>query len=471
LKKTISLILTVLTLLLACGASAQNVALPFKAGAARIDITPANVTTTGNGKYAHERFYLRAIVIDNGITRAAIISEDAIAIHQPVWEAASIQIAKELDCPVENIIMAGTHTHSISDFTGISVPTSASGAAQPGQGAFPGFNLSPAETESAVSKIMEAVRTAKAKLEPARLGFGSGQAYLNVNRDAIHTQTRTWYEGPNLKGTSDKTVAVLKFERPNGELIAAYVNYAMHPISMALTGVVSADFCGAVCRYIEQVYDDKPVVAFSQGASGDQAPMYLRPRAAVESPKDPQQGLGMPKTKQSAKSGVQTYDAKSVDIAERFVESEGQILGEEVLRIIAATNVESNVKIQGAEETITCPGRRRTSNSVREGGADTYEDSNSIKIKIGALRIGSAALTRVNAEVYTEIGQEVKANSPTPNTMMITLANGESDSGYIPTDAAFGTSVFEVMVTSLKPGCAETSIVNGMTEILQKLFW
>jgi neutral ceramidase len=42
----------------------------LRAGAARVDITPpVNPEYPPSGKYAHEKLYIRAIVLDNGVTR------------------------------------------------------------------------------------------------------------------------------------------------------------------------------------------------------------------------------------------------------------------------------------------------------------------------------------------------------------------------------------------------------------------
>jgi hypothetical protein len=49
----------------------------FRVGAARVDITPpADPANPPSGKYAHERLYVRAIVLDNGSARAALIGAD-----------------------------------------------------------------------------------------------------------------------------------------------------------------------------------------------------------------------------------------------------------------------------------------------------------------------------------------------------------------------------------------------------------
>jgi len=51
--------------------------------------------------------------------------------------------------------------------------------------------------------------------------------------------------------------------------------------------------------------------------------------------------------------------------------------------------------------------------------------------------------------------------------MMVTLTDGMAPSGYIPDDAAYGQYTFEVLSSSLKPGCAEDAIVNGLLDLQQ----
>jgi neutral ceramidase len=234
-------------------------------GPARVDITPpADPANPPSGKYEHERLYVRAIVLENGSAKAVLIGADQSGLSEQVWTLASKQVASELGCPLANILMSATHTHS-----GLAAGD------VPGRGGFgpPDPNAPPPPV---IAKIVEAVRQAKAKLQPAKMGFGTGFSYLNVNRDAIDQETHRWTQAPNLNGPSDRTVAVLKFETLSGEPVAAYVDYAMHPVNGYLAGFTSADFAGATSRYIEQANGDKMVAIFAQGASGDQNPLYLR---------------------------------------------------------------------------------------------------------------------------------------------------------------------------------------------------
>ncbi len=62
-----------------------------------MDITPAaDPASPPAGKYAHERLYVRAIVLDNGSVRAAVIGADQAMLPNSVWEPASKQIAAEM---------------------------------------------------------------------------------------------------------------------------------------------------------------------------------------------------------------------------------------------------------------------------------------------------------------------------------------------------------------------------------------
>lgn len=426
-------------------------------GAARVDITaPSDAANPAAGKYAHEKLYVRAIVLDTGTTRAALIGADQGGLSEAIWQAASTQIAAELKCPIQNILMSTTHTHSGW-----------------GPGGFRALADSNAPPPPIIGQMVDAVRQAKAKLQPARVGFGSGRSYLNVNRDAIDPETHLWTQAPNLDGPSDKTVAVVEFLAWNGEPIAVYMDYGMHPVNGFLTGITSADFAGAASRYVEQAFDDKPVAVFAQGASGDQNPLYLRTATNALASRSGTPITGYVMTREPIEAPIRDgkvnagpLDSQVRDQLERLMDSEGVLLGEEVIRVM--TNIkrlDSSPSIAAEQMTVTCPGRKRIDAS-REGKPGSYVDEDPVEIRLGALRIGNIALTSVSAELYTAIGLRLKRESPMTNTVLVTLANGRADSGYIPNDTAFGALTFQVLGSKLKPGCAETAIVNGLLDLM-----
>jgi hypothetical protein len=427
----------------------------LRVGAARVEITSlVTAALPPTGKYDHEKIYVRAIVIDNGSTCAAILGADSSDMYEAVYAEAAPKIAAELKCPVANILMSVTHSHSAG---------SPMGAAIKDMPYMQGF----------ADALLDAARKAKAQLQPAVAGFGTGTAYLNVNRDAVDPDTHLWSQAPNTKAVSDKTVAVLKFVKPSGEPIAVYVNYAMHPIDGFLLGFITADFPGAMCRYVEQAFIDKAVVIFTQSASGDQNPLYLRPSTNGQASMRGIPITGYQLTRENVESTFRNKDVPSKPIdpvvrerLERFIESEGQILGEEVIRVMTVTTQTSDdARIWGAQKTITCPGRKRLDNA-REGTGGSYEDAPPVPIRLGVLAVGNVALTEVNAEVYNRIALRTKSQSPLANTVFVALANGRADTGYIPDDESYGHQTFQVLGTKLKQGCAEDAISNTLADLI-----
>ena len=149
-----------------------------------------------------------------------------------------------------------------------------------------------------------------------------------------------------------------------------------------------------------------------------------------------------------------------------MVASMGQFLAEEVMHVMRGIErTETAVRLSGGASTVQCPGRERT-NDGRAGFEGTYKDAAPVAIRLGLLRIGDVMIGAVNAEVFNPIAQRLKQESPFKHTMMATLTNGSARSGYIPDDASFGKYTFEVLSSRLKPGCAESAIVNGIVGLI-----
>ena len=86
---------------------------PLRVGAAKVDITPAESELPKQYLGVLDRVYSRAIVIDNGVTSAALITVDVMSMPDPMWKRLSERIVAELGIPVKNILLAGTGTHSV----------------------------------------------------------------------------------------------------------------------------------------------------------------------------------------------------------------------------------------------------------------------------------------------------------------------------------------------------------------------
>jgi hypothetical protein len=354
------------------------------------------------------------------------------------------QVERDLGIPASNILLTATHTHSAS------------------MGGSP----------DAAQKIVESVKLAKQRLAPARMGSGSGVSYINVNRNIIDPKTKRWWEGPNYAGPSDKTVSVVKFESLTGEPIAVYYNYAMHAVAVGQLDMISADAPGAASRYIEDSLDNKAIAVWSTGACGDQNPIYFQQTYDLREIRIKDYAKRGQDISNSMPPGGQGLDRNNPTVArlmnqqKQMILSMGQFLGEEVLHVMRNIDrTETDVRIFGGRKTVSCPGRERT-NTGRAGFAGEYKDGQPVEIGLSLLRVGDVAIGGVNAEVFNLIAQRLKQESPYTMTMMATLTNGSARSGYIPNDTAYGMYTFEVLSSRLQQGCAETSIVNGILDLM-----
>ena len=94
---------------------------------------------------------------------------DAGAIPTDLYNKVSTRAAQELAIPATQLLISATHTHSVP------------------------FQLGGAIEE----KILQALRESVARLQPARVAWGTGQSFINVNRDRVDPVTNRWWEVPS----------------------------------------------------------------------------------------------------------------------------------------------------------------------------------------------------------------------------------------------------------------------------------
>ena len=400
----------------------------LRAGAAKVDITPADytkLTTLWEVPYTgvHDPIYARAIVVSNGETSAAIVAVDTVEITDGAPFVA--RIAKETGIPSANIILTATHNHSAPMLALVNVEGQRK--AGPGGAAY---------IAKVSDDLVTAVKQAQSNMRPARIGVGSGTADININRDVL-TQHGYGY-GRNHSGPSDKTVWVIKLEALSGDPIAVLVNYAVHPTIVGMrNSLLTAELPGATSRFIEEHYRNKAVALWTIGPAGDQHPIISTDGDDAEK------------------------DFKAVDVL-------GQILGEEAVSVADAMDpktMSSQPRIQAAERFVTCPGKIAITGPRPEGELK-ITDTDPVHFRLGALMIGNIAVTSVSAEVYTKIYWELRQQSPFTNTIMLTLANGRA--GYVPDDASYDLQTQEAIGSTFKKGCGESTIVNGLMEMLRQ---
>jgi predicted pyridoxine 5'-phosphate oxidase superfamily flavin-nucleotide-binding protein len=404
----------------------------LRAGAARVSITPPATEfpfVSGNEKPfvgIHDDVYARVIVLDDGQRRAALVMLEVTKVPTP--DAISKSIAREIGARESDVMVAATHTHNV-------LSTSYHGG-EPGP-------VHARDIERVQQGALAAARQATASLQAARIGFGRGEAWVNIN-NGEQAGSKKWFDP---KGPSDKSLDVLRIETRDGKPIALLVNYATHAEVMFRSVTrdggyeISGDLPGAVSRLLEAQSAGAAVVLFSSGAEGDQLSLFKSLQPAGQLP--------------AADEGAAGWALLNV---------QSRRLAGSVVDVIAAMKpATTTAQIDTAVASVTCPGQQLRIDS--KTGQINVQSKPAVTIPLSVIRINDIVLAGVGGDVGTDIGRAFKAQSPYPQSTMITMVGDAI--GYILTDGSYSTPGHGVAGSPLKSGCAERAVVNGLVQLLK----
>jgi hypothetical protein len=410
----------------------------LRAGAARVDISPPPgmlpIKGLGNFVGVHDPIFVRALELDNGKDRVLLLTLDAITLFGT--DELRDGIARDLKMPRENILMSATHDHNTPIM--VNVP-----------GARSYFDL--------VRKgVLDAARRAHEQLRPARIGYRTGKAYINANRDERIGDRYTM--GYDPEGPSDKTVAVVTVTDNAGKPIAVYANYAVHGVvmffSMTKDGAneITGDLPGATSRYVEDALGDGVVALWSGGAAGDQNPIFMSAHRGRD-------------------GGIEDYK----EAGWALLDAQASRLGQEIVRVSRQTSNTVDQATFGVRTgSLSCPGQK-----PREGAAPVppeeswgtvkkdMVDAEPVKIPLSVMTIGDIAFAGIGGELFSEIGMKVKAMSPFDRTIVVT--NASESVGYIPSERGYALPSEKALGNRIKPGCAEAGIPATIRDLASQL--
>jgi hypothetical protein len=222
-----------LCLLLAWAAAVPVYSQEFRAGTAKVKITPDELGWLGG--YGHRNkpaegvaaeLWARALALeDKQGQRSVLVSADIHIVprrlHREITEAAR----KAFGLGEDQLMLVATHTHS-----GPSLPD--------GFDPLICWDLTDQDMRTLRAtanrireRILDAIGRALANLQPARLSFGRGEARFGVNR-RVRKDNGDYTFGANPAGVTDPDVPVLRVEAPDGTLRAVVFTYACHCTSI-----------------------------------------------------------------------------------------------------------------------------------------------------------------------------------------------------------------------------------------------
>jgi hypothetical protein len=419
---------------LTMGALAPNAgAGQLLAGAAKVSITPPAAEfpwQAGNEKPfvgVHDDVFVRALAFDDSAGhKALVVSVEVTTIPEPAAFVAALAQATGL--PAASIMVVATHTHS--------VPLVFFHSPQPNA-------AERREIDRIRGAAVQAARQALRELQPAKISFARGRAWVNTN-NGEQGGRKDWYDPA---GSSDKTLDLLQVSSAAGKPLGLLVNYANHAEVMFRSVTrnggyeVTGDLPGAVSRLLETRPDGAPVVLFTSGAEGDQLPLFKSLQPDADFPASDQGAGGW-----------------------SVLALQAQRLASAVLGTLASAPAgTSSVELSAAAATVSCPGQRYKVDHATHR-VQGVEATGPVTMPMSVLRINDIVLAGIGADIASDIGAAVKGSSPVANTALLTMLAGSV--GYVLNDAAYEHPTHGVMGSPVKPGCATAALSNGLQQLL-----
>ena len=398
-------VILLLTISLTKPASAADGKFPvesnLRAGVAKVDITPAEVkereVVGHRRKVTGVRDPLRAgvLVLDDGQTKAAIVTLDLLGAYAAIVTPARQQIEKVTGIPATNIMVAASHNHS-----------------------GPAFDAQTEWGQQLIAKLAAAAKQAASQMRPVTVGYGEDQITFGINRRKVingRAVVRLNPEGPN-----DPRVKVLRFDDGESLTPLAVIMHAVcHPCFFTWGDKgskpypngyprMSADFPGEAQTFVEMCYGNQTSSLFLQGCAGD-----IRPN-------------------------LPGYPYRCADEAD--IQWAGRDLGGAVVRTLARSVIRENLAARAkhyplrvATSIISLPGK--------EGRIDA---------ELQAMKIGPYLLLTMPGEPMVEYGLKLErdiADRATP--IIVGYANGHL--GYIATADSYNVGGYEPSRSKLTP--------------------
>lgn len=457
---------SLITALLLGWVTAAAVAQELRVGAAQVKITPpvgigmAGYYFERGAQGTHDELFARAIVIQSGDTRVALVGLDLIGTTRPMVETARQIIEKETGIPGANVMISATHAHTGPVLTDRGQREDAQGGAA---------DLTRQYAAELPKRIAQSVKEGNEKLAPARASVAIGrEERLSFNR-RFHMKDGTvgWNPGklnPNIvrpAGPIDPDVGVILFEKivekGPAPAIATYVNFAMHPDTVGGEHF-SADYPGVLANLLAGYKGEQMVTLFANGCCGNINHVDTSWAGAQKGHAEAHR-IG---TILSAEV-LQSY--KKLQPATGALRVGSQMVELPLPKVTAEQTQEARV-------TIAKYGMKDNRGFIEKVQAYKVLDVASRggrphQVEVQVVILGEdLAIVSMPGEIFVELGLDLKKRSPFKHTLIAELANGAI--GYIPDRKAYAEGAYEPISARCAEGSGEM-LVEAAVKMLKEL--
>jgi hypothetical protein len=362
----------------------------------------------------------RVVALDAGGTALYLIASDLCLFSPSHYDSVMADLRKETGIDPKQVLWSVTHTHASPEIGPPDMYKALLGRSD--------HDWDREYTARVTRALIAAVRSARDALEPARIAFGNGVSFANINRRATDVDGRVSL-GLNPEGPVDRQVNVIRLDRPDGRPIAVIVNYAMHGTVMSGQNLkISGDGPGTVTAYLEEKLGT--TVLFTNAAAGNIAPIYsVYP--------NPQSG---------------------------HLTQFRVLLGDRVLTTLGAlAGGTGDVVIRHAEQIVETPRRDGLDWPPELAAYSTPGERPLVRLPIRFVRINDAVIWAAPVELFCEIAMDIRQRSPFAHTYYFGYTNGWF--GYLPTAKAFAEGGYEPRTSPFSPQ-AEADLTRTVTSFL-----
>jgi neutral ceramidase len=398
----------------------------LRAAAAKVDITPQTPQwLSGYGPRQStgvlDPIFHRVVALEAAGTPFYLVSSDLCLFSPTLYDSVTRDLHKELGIDPKHVLWSVTHSHATPEVGPPEMYKTLLGRSD--------HDWDRENTARTTRALIDAVRTARDRLEPAQIAFGSGIALANINRRAKDVDGRVSI-GLNPDGPVDRRFNLIRLTRPDGALIALVANYAMHGTVMNGENVsISGDGPGTVTAYLEEKLG--ATVLYVNGAAGNIAPIYS------------------------------VYpNARAGHLSQFRV-----LLGDRILAAFKAMGPgTAAVNIRHGEKVVETP-RKEGMNWPEELAQYAGDGPRPlVRLPIRFVRINDTAIWSAPVEMFCEISMHVADQSPFSHTMYFGYTNGWL--GYLPTAKGFEEGGYEPRTSPFTPQ-VEADVSQSVIAFLQ----
>lgn len=211
-------------------------------------LEPPGMPTTG----IHTPLTCRALVLDDGRERVALVTLDLLGMDPPLVAATQAAVLARTGIPGSHLMLTATHNHS--------APVTLD-CGQDDQ-------RNRDWERDLVGNIAQTVAQAADAPQPVTVAYGREAVQIGVNRRvSIMGRTRML---SNPYAPVIAYVDALRFECADGTLMAVLFSHAAHPVTVHTAATLfNADYPGFACEMLREALGRHVLPMFAQGCAGD----------------------------------------------------------------------------------------------------------------------------------------------------------------------------------------------------------